>query len=266
MSITKIRTEQLRGLMNQYAPIIRTVTPDTAIPSSTVIVTLKGEFFYPDTSFDFIGHIVNSVVFVSTSEVIVSVTTSSSELVESNIVVNNGIESIKEFAFISTSGQVTTPLAADFNNITGNVDITDGNVRSASPTTTGTARWDRLVIPDENWTIQWILRDSGYNAGSGSDELSFYNENGSSLGYTITFQYLTDGRVRCNFRISGNNFYLETFMIKNDSFGLRKTPDGKLQFLRNGTVTKTNENLFDVGFRFNFKVGTSDFENIKFIK
>lgn len=263
--IIDAKIEEALSLIHQFAPTINSVTPSSALPSTTLQVTILGEFFNPDTTFDFVGQNVDLIEFISTNEMRVTITTSPLDLVESDIIADNGMQSTFKNVFISSVGTVMTPLASDFTNVSGDITITDGNVRSASSTAVGRARWNKLVDSANSWTLRFTLKDSGFNAAS-SDQLRFYDASGNLISDYITFDYNNNpSTVRINYRIPGNNFYLEHFMPRNSVFSLRVNALGEIQFLQDGTITDTNTNRLTSDFRFNFQVGTSDFEAIRFL-
>lgn len=259
------KIEEALNSINQFAPTINSVTPSSALPSTTLQVTILGDFFNPNTTFDFVGQNVDLIEFISTREMRITITTSSLDLVESDIIADNGMQSTFKNEFISSVGTVMIPLANDFTNVSGDITITDGNIRSASSTAVGKARWSKLVDSANSWTLQFTLKDSGFNAAN-SDQLRFYDASGSLISDYITFDYNNNpSTVRINYRIPGNNFYLEHFMPRNSVFSLRVNTLGEIQFLQNGTITDTKVNRLTSDFRFNFQVGTSDFEAIRFL-
>lgn len=261
---TKVRANQIFGIPKLYAPTVHSFSPTSMLPNTTKEITIIGSFFNPDTTFQIGGCTINWKRFENNDyrEVTLQVSSGATEG-NFDLTINNGKELVVQDLFTISNGIVTVPLAADFTK-TGTINVSDGELTKVADNTTGEATWNRLIPSTEPFTIQWILTKTPYVGGTWTT-LEFVKASDGSLfeGY-ITFQ-INSGRLRINYRVGGNAFYLEDYMDYGTVFGFRRTTDGKVQYVKNGVVTKSNTNNLTFDLYLRWGIETNDVKYLKYI-
>lgn len=77
--MTKVRSEQLKGVAKQFPAFFRKITPNFSLPNTQIEITIEGEFFTPDTLISSSGFTVNVFEFIDTRTVKLLVTTGATD-------------------------------------------------------------------------------------------------------------------------------------------------------------------------------------------
>lgn len=168
------------------APDLNSTNPVSLLPSQTQELNLYGSFFTPQTIVSIEGQTVNSVEFVNSGHLILSVTTGATEG-EFDITISNGTSVTFENALIINLGDVFVPNSVDYININQPIDIdTQGTIRLASNGSTGSAELNKQFDTSKDFRISFELTKSALNSNpldqsAGNDLLSLYDISGSLL-------------------------------------------------------------------------------------
>ena len=107
-------------------PYLEELIPDSYMPSTTGNFIIKGSFFTPSTTVTVEGQTLNYLNFVSDNEMLASITTGATEGTF-DVTINNGTSVVFADALLIVLGDVFTPTEADWENITGSIDLSGGD-------------------------------------------------------------------------------------------------------------------------------------------
>lgn len=142
------------------APRLGSILPLSLLPDSTSALRLNGSFFTPASIVKIEGQTVNSVIFDDdTGSLDLSVTTGVTEG-DFDIEVSNGTNVVYSERLPVVLGVAYSPIESDFNNITGQIDLTEnGSAKVKIANTVGTAEFFDIP-PTINVSIRFKLRPS----------------------------------------------------------------------------------------------------------
>ena len=157
MGITKVRANQIFGIIGYPAPYISEITPASIQPSETAIITIKGAFFTPTMTVSVVGHTINVFNFKSNSEILINITAPATEG-NYNLTLNNGASVTFSAAIIVSVGIVTVPVKSSYYNITGNIDLeTQGFAKVESTAAGGSADFfDFPINANYAFEYKWV--------------------------------------------------------------------------------------------------------------
>lgn len=136
------------------APDLQSVSPQSVLPSSTSAVTLFGSFFTPSTIVELEGQTVNSIEFVNSGELILSVTSGATEG-EFDITISNGTSVTFTNALIVNVGVVHVPIESEWTIASGSPDVsTAGEFYITTYNTNHQADWNVQL----DYTIDWAMK------------------------------------------------------------------------------------------------------------
>jgi hypothetical protein len=111
------------------APDLESIKPVSLLPNQTQELTLIGSFFTPATFVTIENQTVNSVKFVNSSKMILSVTTSETEG-EFNVIISNGTTVVFVDALIINLGVVHIPTENDWTILDNPINVSEtGNAK-----------------------------------------------------------------------------------------------------------------------------------------
>ncbi len=137
MTSNKILSTDANGKVKLYgtalgqAPYLDIVIPDSTLPNVTGNYELYGSFFTTTMTVDFVGQVVNAIDFHNSNWITVNVTTGAAEGLF-NIVLNNGISKTFYNVYLVVLGDVTIPIASDWNTLGAYTDVSEaGTIKLA---------------------------------------------------------------------------------------------------------------------------------------
>ncbi|MFB9079033.1 hypothetical protein ACFFLS_09955 [Flavobacterium procerum] len=157
--INKVLSVNSAGKLGLYtvglmpAPFLEYIVPDNQLPNTTFNVYLHGSFFTPTMTVSIAGQTVNSVIFKSSSLVLINVTTGIEEGLFS-ITLNNGTSATFPNAMFVILGTVYTPTSENFKILTGSATLdADGIIRTTGRGIKTTADLDYIIPAGQNFRI-----------------------------------------------------------------------------------------------------------------
>jgi hypothetical protein len=231
MSTTKVRANQVFGIPEVFAPILRSISPLQTPPETTTYVSFYGEFFNPNTSVTISNVVVNSIEFISTKEIKVGITTSVNTGFK-DVTVNNGkSRTFREF-FLVDVGNLTIPTVESWT--TSGAIINNGSELNISTyDASGTA--EGLVIPaNKDFRLEFKMKiaitapeNPRIEGAANSVNLVQISDNAPKykfrLGYIPVKGIIEDGentRINSGFQFTelnsdeSNNFPCESVVFK----------------------------------------------------
>jgi hypothetical protein len=264
------------------APSLQYTTPLSLTPSSTAQLDLIGSFFTPQTIVSIEGQTVNSIEFINSSTLRLSVTTSAIEG-EYDITISNGTSIVFTDAFVVNLGEVFVPQVAEWENIVNAADVSEGkNVKVSTYDANAYATWNKLLDRTKNFEIRFRFTVSelgspqGYfqfmnvsllNASDLSKKLEYWikyasnyvqfiaHENGTATQY-VADQYLPNG-TSSEYKFI-NEVQYQTYKIKHIG--------GVLYFYRNNTLKFTHAAVLTENVKLKIGVKTTNISDIKYIE
>lgn len=128
----KVLNVDINGNLKLYSmpvmppPYLEELIPDSYMPSTTGNFIVKGSFFTPTTTVTVQGQTFNYKTFLNDNEILVNLTTNAIEGTY-DVTIDNGISVVFPDALLIVSGDVYKPQLADWENITGSIDLAEGD-------------------------------------------------------------------------------------------------------------------------------------------
>ena len=142
------------------APSLEYITPVSLLPSATQELEIYGSFFTPNTIVSIEGQTVNSVEFVNSSKLILSVTTGATED-EFDITISNGTSVTFLNALIVNLGDVFVPTESDWTGVSANADVSEtGNFKVTISDVDQNATWTPPIDNTKDWTVRFKFKNS----------------------------------------------------------------------------------------------------------
>lgn len=107
-------------------PYLEELIPDSYMPSTTGNFIVKGSFFTPTTTVTVQGQTFNYKTFLNDNEILINLTTNAVEGYY-DVTIDNGISVVFPDALLIVSGDVYKPTESDWENITGAIDLSQGD-------------------------------------------------------------------------------------------------------------------------------------------
>jgi len=277
--MSKVRVERIRGLMGQFAPILKSVSILSSLPNETHLIEFHGFYFTPNTQVVIDEHIVNGVEFVSPEQLNVSVSFSAVEG-SVNIFMSNGVEITYYNILLVSLGTVYPVVNQSFINKTG-VLTTDnlGTVKTKGFEDVGTAESDRVFDMNINHSIIFTMSASDFIAPGArpwnNNKLEFLKQSDSSLLFDFRINnespyYQKLGNIGIYPNLSNYTTRFKT-VAQSDLDNIPKTliradfVDGELIIYNDG-VEKSRDVLTEITtYKLKASVGGYNFNSIKYV-
>ena len=146
------------------APHLRQVSPSTALPNTTLTITILGSFFTTDMEVLIAGQTVNYITFITSNEIEVNITTGASESLF-GLTLNNGLISTYQNVFNVVLGTVFKPIQSEWSGISGlNVSET-GNAKITVFNDLSYGLWDKQFDYTKDFRVYFNIKKTplGYN-------------------------------------------------------------------------------------------------------
>ena len=146
------------------APHLRQVSPSTALPNTTLTITILGSFFTTDMEVLMAGQTVNYITFITSNEIEVNITTGASKSLF-GLTLNNGLISTYQNVFNVVLGTVFKPIQSEWSGISGlNVSET-GNAKITVFNDLSYGLWDKQFDYTKDFRVYFNIKKTplGYN-------------------------------------------------------------------------------------------------------
>jgi hypothetical protein len=195
------------------APNVSGTFPTSILPSNTSALTVFGSFFTPATIVSISDHIVNSVTFINQGELLLSVSTSSSEG-DFDLTISNGTSVVYQNKVSVYLGVVFKPQTADWTNIVEPIQIDDDKISVKTFGSLGSAVWNKEFDYTKNYIVSFRITASplGYEPLYGNYQVKMVSLVSASDNTTNKFavEHWVDGS-RTHYKVLDvyvNNAYL----------------------------------------------------------
>lgn len=202
MGITRVGSEQLRGVARQFSPFFSEITPNFTTPNTQIEATIKGEFFTPDMTVVADGFVVNNFIFIDTKTVKVFIMTAG---IDGNygLTLDNGsgTPTTKTNVFTVSQGNVIIPTLNDWTFVTAmnTADLnTPGEVKITQNNQLAKVRWNQIIDMTRKWRIVFSADLSPLNSELTvlpiQNSIYFLNESDNTTFMMVRFNNATSIR------------------------------------------------------------------------
>lgn len=193
------------------APDLSSISPVSITPSTTAELILNGSFFTPATIVSIEGQTVNSITFVNSGQLILSLTTGATES-EFDITISNGTSITFVDKLIVNLGYVFIPAIADWVSITGLIDVESGGVSTHTYNSAGSATWNKEFDYTKNFRIDFKSKrtplGSFQTSAAGGCSIILKKVSDSSTIMTFyPYSVINGSYWRYGYRKDGDNYW-----------------------------------------------------------
>jgi hypothetical protein len=155
------------------APNLSSVNPLSLVPSQTQSLSLLGSFFTPATIVEIENQTVTNVEFISSGELLLTVSTGATES-DFDIIISNGTEVTFSNALIVNLGVVYVPSPANWVNQSGALDVSSiGQMKATNLGSLGGAEWNQVIDINKDFYIRFNISKSALGWVNHSENTAF---------------------------------------------------------------------------------------------
>ena len=203
---------RVENSLSEYPePDLSYTAPSGLLPEQTQEIQLYGSFFKPNTVVRMNNnHVVNSVEFVNSGLLVLSVTTSAIEG-DVDVFVSNGREKTFDNAFTVVLGDVFIPTAGDWIDTSGNPEISEqGEFKISAMDSYVEGTWDKVLDITKDFSVRSFFKRSPLgiydqnqvsdrnfqliDAETGELKYSWYLQTNGSAAYTYVRDEVSNTR------------------------------------------------------------------------
>ena len=248
------------------APDLSYTVPSGLYPSQTQKLEVYGSFFTPASIVSINnGHTVESVKFINSGLLELSVSTSATEA-DANITISNGTQKVFNNAFVVALGEVFVPQKANWIEVSGNPNLESaGEVKLNAYNSTSYATYDKIIDVSKDFSVRYRYAYSPLGSFGGEGYNVFLID--TVTGNTIT-QTFPRGDVMGLNTPSGTSYPAWKGELKEVEFRYIIDPDtgnGTLYAYYDGQLLRTSGTLAN-NLKLRIKLVKTDVVGIKYIE